>query len=602
MKKLLIILLLSAALPGFGAGSYDCDGIAPHPRLLLPAGGEEAVRRAVAADPGLQQVEQRILRFCDSVLAAPPVERILEGKRLLGVSREALKRIFYLAYGFRMTGDEGYAARAAAEMEAVSRFSDWNPAHFLDVGEMTMALAIGYDWLYDRLTAEQRRTVCEAICEKGFRAAENPRHAWFYHSPINWNPVCNSGLTFGALAIFDEAPDAARTIIEKCLATNPQALACYAPDGGYPEGFNYWGYGTSFEVLLIAALESAFGHDHGLSEAPGFLATARFMAYMSAPSGECFSFSDSPRSADCNMMLFWFARRLGDPSVLWLERSRIRDPQARFAEDRLLPSLLIFAAQCDLDAMRPPKQRSWHNRGETPLYIYRSGWERPDDAYLGIKGGSASTSHAHMDAGSFVYERDGVRWSTDLGMQSYFSLESRGIDLWNTAQESPRWEVFRLSNPAHSTLTVNGSRHNVKGFAPILRTFGKPGRHGAEVDLTEIFAGQLERAVRTVTLDRKEQLTVVDRITTGAAAEVMWVMNTPAEARIAGSDRIELTQAGRRMLLTVGCPEAFEVKIWPNDPPHDYDHPNPGTRRVGFVCRLPAGSEAVLTVRLTALP
>ena len=42
----------------------------------------------------------------------------------------------------------------------------------------------------------------------------------------------------------------------------------YGPDGGYPEGFGYWGYGTSFQVMLIAALESAFGTDNGGSPKP----------------------------------------------------------------------------------------------------------------------------------------------------------------------------------------------------------------------------------------------------------------------------------------------------------------------------------------------
>lgn len=79
------------------------------------------------------------------------MERIKEGKRLLAISRIALKRIYYLSYVYRMTGDKKYAHRAEQEMLAVSRFTDWNPTHFLDVGEMVMALAIGYDWLYDSL-------------------------------------------------------------------------------------------------------------------------------------------------------------------------------------------------------------------------------------------------------------------------------------------------------------------------------------------------------------------------------------------------------------------------------------------------------------------
>lgn len=599
MKKTLLILLSLFGCFALGARTLNYDRIAPHPRLLLPAGGEERIRQAVGKSSGLQRVEQRIFAFSDSTLTTPPVERIKEGKRLLAVSREALKRIYYLSYTYRMTGDVRYADRAAVEMEAVCRFTDWNPTHFLDVGEMVMALAIGYDWLYDRLSPELRRTVREAILEKGFKAAEDRKNAWFYRATNNWNAVCNSGLTLGALAIFEDEPEAAEAIIEKCLETNPKTMVCYGPDGGYPEGFGYWGYGTSFEVLLIASLESALGSDNGLTQIPGFLPSARFMQYMTAPSGDCFCFSDSPCKAEANMMIFWFARKLNDLSVLWLEKGYLNQPDTHFAEDRLLPSLLVFASQVDLDAVRPPKRKTWVNRGQTPLYIYRGGWKSPSDTYLGVKGGTASTSHAHMDAGSFVYEKSGVRWSMDLGMQSYITLESRGVDLWNMSQEGQRWEVYRLCNQAHSTLTVNGHRHNVKGVAPIVRTFDRPAKRGAEVDLTEIFAGDLQKAVRTLTLDRKDDLTVRDWLETGdAAAEVMWVMTTPADARIVGPNAIELTANGRTMRLTVECETPVDMRIWTTEPPHDYDHKNPGTRRVGFVTELPASTAATIAVRL----
>jgi len=44
-------------------------------------------------------------------------------------------------------------------------------------------------------------------------------------------------------------------------------MAVYAPDGGYPEGV--WGYGTTFNVLLIEMLENGLGTDFGLSEQEG---------------------------------------------------------------------------------------------------------------------------------------------------------------------------------------------------------------------------------------------------------------------------------------------------------------------------------------------
>ena len=169
------------------------------------------------------------MELCDRTLTEQPVERIKEGKRLLAISRIALKRIYYLSYAYRMTGDQKYALRAEQEMLAVSHFTDWNPTHFLDVGEMVMALAIGYDWLYDSLQPDTRRVVREAIIAKGFDAAKNTRHAWFYTAKNNWNSVCNSGLAYGALALFEEIPEVSKGIIEKCMETNPKAMVGYGP-------------------------------------------------------------------------------------------------------------------------------------------------------------------------------------------------------------------------------------------------------------------------------------------------------------------------------------------------------------------------------------
>ena len=47
----------------------------------------------------------------------------------------------------------------------------------------------------------------------------NTRHAWFYTAKNNWNSVCNSGLAYGALALFEENPEISKGIIEKCMET-----------------------------------------------------------------------------------------------------------------------------------------------------------------------------------------------------------------------------------------------------------------------------------------------------------------------------------------------------------------------------------------------
>lgn len=75
-----------------------------------------------------------------------------------------------------------------------------------------------------------------------------------------------------------------------------------------------------------------------------------------------------------------------------------------------------------------------------------------------------------MDIGSFVMEADGVRWAMDLGLQDYNSLETKGVNLWGSGQNSQRWEVFRYNNFVHNTLTVNNQLQRVDGYAPITRS------------------------------------------------------------------------------------------------------------------------------------
>lgn len=608
LRKLLILLSIVVSPVLLAQEKFDIE---PHPRLLLKAGEEAEIAQMIAEDEAMMRIHKGIVGECDKILGMPPLERVMEGKRLLHTSREALRRIFWLSYSYRMTGDDAYAERAVEEMLAVSSFTDWNPSHFLDVGEMVMAVAIGYDWLYERILPHEREIIKEAIVQKGFVPADDDRYAGFYNLANNWNQVCCSGLLYGALAVYEEDSRKAQDLIDLYVASVPFALACYAPDGGYPEGFNYWGYGTSFQVMMIAALESALGTDYGLSEAPGFLETSAFVQFMTAPSGECFNFSDAVPYAPCNPMMFWFASRSGHPERVWLERRNIVNLQDDFMDDvshlftehRLLPSLMIFCSRMDMSGIRPPKENVRVYEGRTPLFIYREGWEDGDDAYLGIKGGSPTTSHAHMDAGSFVYEYDGIRWSVELGMQDYHSLESRGVDLWNQGQDGQRWDVFRIGNESHSTLTVNGRHHVVKSFVPLVETWNERDRKGARLDMTSAFVPDIECLVREIWLDGKNHLHVRDSVSAGTeAAEIKWVMTTSAEAYVLSGKEIRLDKDGKSMVLKIDTDlEDFCPHVWPNDPPHDYDAPNPGTCRVGFTLKIPAGVTADINVSLCPL-
>jgi hypothetical protein len=607
MFQRLLIFILIVISPALQA--QEKFSIAPHPRILLSAGGEEDISRMLAKDEAMARIHREIIAECDVVLGKPVLERVMEGKRLLHTSREALRRVFWLSYAFRMTGNEAYSRRAIDEMMAVSAFTDWNPSHFLDVGEMMMAVAIGYDWLYSQMTEQERAFVRSAMIGKGFAPADNEDYDSFYNAPNNWNQVCCSGLLYGALAMYEEDPEWAAGLTDLYVKSVPFALKTYFPDGGYPEGFNYWGYGTSFQVMMIAALETALGTDFGLSQAPGFLESSSFVQYMTAPSGDSFNFSDARPAAFCNPAMFWFARRTGDMSRIWIERQYLdnledgfmRQVGLHFAEPRLLPTVLIYCSQMDMDGIRPPEDNIKVFQGQNPVFIYRGGWKSRDDTYLGIKAGTPKASHAHLDVGSFVYEHDGVRWSMDLGMQEYYSLEKLGIGIWDGGQGGQRWDIFRIGNESHSTLTLNGRKHRLKTDVPFVEVWKDEERKGARMDMTGLFGKAAKSVIRAVWLDGDDQLHLEDVVSAGdEPVEVMWVMNTPASARIVSGGRILLEKDGKKMVLTMNADGAAKVytHIWPNYPPHYYDAPNPGTCRVGFTVMVDPGAEAVLNAGL----
>ena len=228
-----------------------------------------------------------VVREADRQLATQPVERALIGRRLLDKSRTALSRVLHLGLAWRLTGEKKYFERARAELLAVAAFADWNPSHFLDVAEMTTAVAVGYDWFYPALDEPSRARLREAIVTKGLIPSRKA-DSWS-RGTNNWNQVCNGGMTVGALAIAEHDRALAAEMIARAINTVPRSMHEYAPDGAYPEGPGYWSYGTTYNVILISALQSVLGTDFGLTQQPGFLATADYYLHVIGPSGYYFN-------------------------------------------------------------------------------------------------------------------------------------------------------------------------------------------------------------------------------------------------------------------------------------------------------------------------
>ncbi len=609
MKKLFLNLVLALLAQPFSAWAQDPSGETilktlqkEHPRILLLKGEEQAILAQVKKYPEWNHVHQTLLSECDRLIEIAPVERVKIGKRLLDKSRECLRRVFMLSYAYRTTKDAKYLKRAEKEMLAVAAFEDWNPTHFLDVAEMTMAVAIGYDWLFDQLSPETRSTIRKAILTKGIQPSLDKQYNWFLQAGHNWNQVCNAGMSYGALAIAEDEPRIAGDIIARAVQSIPKAmLPSYKPDGAYPEGFSYWDYGTTFNVLFNSAIEKALGTDFGLSESPGFMQTADFFQNLTGPTGQAHNWGDSGLRAGLSPAMFWFAEKSKAPSLLWSQKQLLSQKSTGYVKNRIIPALLVWGAKTDLDAIKPPVKKLYIGQGPSPVALMRSSWTDSNAVFVGVKTGSPAVNHAHMDIGSFVIDAQGERWAMDFGMQDYNSLESKGVDLWNRSQNSQRWQVFRLNNFAHNVPSFNGALTNAKGYAKIDAWADEPSQMAVLTDLSDMYTGQVTALKRGISIRNGDFVVVRDEVKIGEKPAVMrWNMLTPATVRIVDGKTVELSQHGKTMLLIFETDVKIDIKTWPTDPTHDYDAPNPGTNFVGFEAALPAHASEHFNVYLTS--
>lgn len=596
-----------AALLTLSAGNTlaqaDLSRLADHPRLLLPKGAEKKLLKQINRDAVWKEIHTATLGEADRIITLPVNERIKTGMRLLAVSRENLRRIFILSYAYRMTGQEKYLVRAEQEMLKAASFSDWNPSHFLDVGEMTMALGVGYDWLYPALSEASRRTIREAIVEKGFKPSYDTAYNWFVDAEHNWNQVCNGGLAFGAIAVAESEPEWAQKIIDRAIDKVRLPMRHYAPDGAYPEGPGYWGYGTLFNVLLIGGLESTFGTDYGLSQMPGFMQTGTYEMQMVSPLIKHFNYMDNSYEPESSSAPFWFYSKTQDPSVLCQQVSILqRDTAKKYLKDRVLPAMLIWGAGAPMEKAVAPQETFWAGRGNTPVCVMRSGWGDPNARFVGVKLGSPSINHGHMDVGSFVFEADGVRWAIDLGSEDYNTTETRGVDLWNMAQQSQRWDVFRYNNRSHNTLTFNDKLQRVNGSAQIIESDSATARRFVKTDLTPVYAGQVDKVERTISLVDNDYLLIEDEITAGKNyTRMRWTLMTRATPKILSDNTVMLEQDGKRCLLKIESETPIVWRFEKTPTVNTFDSPNPDVTMVVFDTDLKRGETQYVRAQLTPM-
>lgn len=562
------------------------------PRLLLTQKKLSDLKQAIKQDNLVKTYYNYLHRYADEICTKPVVKWKLVGPRL-PASGEAAQRISVLALVYRITKNKKYLNRLTKTLNTVSHFKDWDQVQFLGVATMSYGIAIGIDWCGRWLpkgTVKSARFALKQHLLSSLKEKRGKRKNWWITAPDNWNQVCHSGLSAAALVVADQYPKLAARIIKRAIHDLPFELAEYSPDGAYPEGPSYWQYGTSFNLAAISFFKTALGTDFNLPKAPGFMESAVYRMEAVDPQGKAFNYSDASLNEGLNLnvrgSLAWFAQKTGNS--LFLNKTKYMALVRKAMRQHASPPMFAPIQLIWLSEFRKKKTGTlpvyWKGEGENPIAIFRATENEHTGFYLGVKGGSASVNHGNMDAGSFVFDLNGVRWSIDPGTHNYHQLEENkhvGQALWDESQNSPRWSLLTKGNKFHSTLTVNGERHEVNGFAPIIKYQVKHRPELVSLDLTTIFRGQLKKEIRTFKKLNGSALEIEDDFTpSDSTKEVTWQMMTQATVTTTKHGAI-LSQKGKKLRLIIIQPKDLNVSVVSLDPPPlSYDKKIDGLKRI----------------------
>lgn len=573
----IIILLISGSLAGiYGTNKHELidvnssnanmnnpilfnKPIHTHPRLLFTSQDEKRIKQLRDKEPLLQDLLSALKISADKLVNTPLVKYALRARHsdLLMSSREHLYRIITLSLAYRMFDDIKYAQKAEENLVNICNYPNWDQKHFLDVAEMTEAVAIGYDWLYNVLSEGTRSLIRKSIKEKALNyamleyASVDP-DSWAKRE-TNWNVVCNTGMIMGALVIAEDDSKLAEKIIFTATSLLPNSLKNYAPDGVWFEGPGYWDYTSTNLAMLLKSLTDNLGHDYGFSKLPGISKTATYYISSMSPSGKIFNYADATSTSATNSpVYFYFSRKFNYPQVAGFYRNLLSQ---LLKSEKHLPRWHFFLcipwydnSTVSAPIKEKPRLQVFKSK-YSPIFVFNGKSSSKNSIYLSAKGGTANIAHQHLDIGSFVVETNGVRWLDDLGTTADdYALPK----FWDyTPETGQRWKYFKYNNFSHNTLSIDHNLQYSAGKGEILKYNKVSAKPFGIIDMTTVYKNQASKVYRGFKLLSDNLMLVQDEIClTAETKKIEWNSVTNAKITINGNTVI-LEKEGKTLFIKI---------------------------------------------------
>jgi hypothetical protein len=538
----------------------NTDNGMKHPRLIADKTDFERLKNEVKNDPVKSEWYPKVISAADNILNASVLEYKINDGRLLDVSNAALSRLEYLGFAYQMTGDKKYSERGIKELEAVCAFPDWHTDHYLDTGTMASAVAIGYDWLYEAMTDEQRENIALKAQKHGLETAKLGYYAsasyndFWCDTETNWGIICNGGIVNLALATAEYNTDDVMDTMNNALRSIEIPWYRIAPDGAWYEGTGYWSYLLTHLTLFMSSYRSVMNEPFGESYM-GMDKYAYFQAYFQDPDGLPNNFHDADEAMSENAGQFYMAKIYDDPSLMLYRINQMK----QFNIQPCIFDLIWCKAGLDTENSSINLENAKYFR-ETEFVSMREDWNKEDSAWLSFHGGYSNTAHDHIDVGTFVYNIGGIRWAIDPGR------EMLSYSTYNPAVEAgydPKL-YYRRKGEGHNIVVINPNNsfeHDLSAFAQVYKPVSGAGGSYSKIDLSTAYAANVNSYTRGYLMtDNQRTLTVRDEINLKDNSVMHWFMHTKGEIRIVDNNTAIIYQDGKQLKMQF-ITNASDVKL-----------------------------------------
>ena len=532
-----------------------------HPRLWMTNDRLTGFRAEIAKTPEAYSwsnfYEKSVLPWMERDVMPEPVG-YPNHKRVAPIWRqtyidcqELLYAIRHLAIGGKVTDDAAMTARAK---EWLLGAASWDPAGTTSRAytdewafRVNLALAWGYDWLYDALDEGEKEMVRGALITRTNETATHiMKHANIHLFPFDSHAVraVSAVLIPSAIALLDDAPEA-----EEWLNYSIEFLNCvYTPwgdmDGGWAEGPHYWMTGMAYLIDAANLLKGYTGID--IYQRPFFQKTGDFPLYTKAPDTRRATFGDDSTMGDLPAVkigfnLRQFAGVTGNGAYQWyydeIKRTNPGTEKEFYNWGWWDFNFDELAYQTDFPMIEavPPSDE------DTLRWFKGTGWvaiqhrmQEPENHIQFVMKSSSygSISHSHGDQNAFCL----AAFGEDLAIQSG----------WYVAFNSTMHQNWRKQTISKNAIMINGKGQyagrdkamQMKSTGEILAAETRDDHIYIKGDATAAYAietPEVTRVTREVYFFNNSFFVFVDSIDASEPVEIDWRLHANNEFQLGKS-------------------------------------------------------------------